>query len=255
MYESAESIELDEIDIRTSELEQWIGHTPFAVKRPNPETDEALANVRVTRPQTIEVVLSDGQARIRFEIRTSGLGVVTTEASLRYAAWIGLRYTGRRELADASRTVWQLRNFLSLAIGKPLTVLAVDGYRDDIVDKQGHRIPLQVLYPIAHNPEPPTRTVQPWEMLFTYAEACHRLPAVLGAWLAHHDLLEPVFALYFGTLYNPNLYLEQRFIAYEQAIETYDLRKRPTAKERDPAAHKALIKEIVAAVPAEHRKC
>jgi ApeA N-terminal domain 1 len=112
-----------------------------------------------------------------------------------------------------------------------------------------------VLYPIAHNPEPPTRTVQPWEMLFTYAEACHRLPAVLGAWLAHHDLLEPVFALYFGTLYNPNLYLEQRFIAYEQAIETYDLRKRPTAKERDPAAHKALIKEIVAAVPAEHRKC
>jgi hypothetical protein len=83
MYESAESIELDEIDIRTSELEQWIGHTPFAVKRPNPETDEALANVRVTRPQTIEVVLSDGQARIRFEIRTSGLGVVTTEASLR----------------------------------------------------------------------------------------------------------------------------------------------------------------------------
>jgi hypothetical protein len=91
-------------------------------------------------------------------------------------------------------------------------------------------------------------------MLFTFSEARDRLPDVLGAWVARHDLLEPVFALYFGTLYNPNLYLEQRFVAYAQAIETYDRRRRPSVKERDPAEHKALVSEIVDAVPAEHRK-
>jgi len=132
-------------------------------------------------------------------------------------------------------------------------VLAVDGYRDDVVDQAGKRIPLQVLYPVARNPEPSARGVKPWEMLFTFGEARDRIAEVLGAWLDHHDLLEPVFALYFGTLYNPSLYLEQRFTAYAQAIETYDRRRRPTAKERDPAEHKELIREILNAVPEQHR--
>jgi ApeA N-terminal domain 1 len=253
-FEAGEPIELDEIEIRTSELEQWVGHVPFPAQQVDADDDGALVTVRVTRPQTIEIPLANGQrAQLRFEIHTSGLGIVTTDASLRYAAWIGLRFAERRELAGATHAVQQLRNFLSLAVGRPLTVLAVDGYRDDVVDKAGRRIPLQVLYPVARNPEPSARGVQPREMLFTFGEARDRIAEVLGAWLDHHALLDPVFALYFGTLYNASLYLEQRFTAYAQAIETYDRRRRPKAKERDPAEHKELIREILDVVPEQHR--
>jgi hypothetical protein len=254
MFEAGEPIELDEIEIRTSEIEQWVGHVPFPAEKVNPQDDAALATVRVTRPQTIAIPLPNGErAQLRFEITTSGLGIVTTDANLRYAAWIGLRFAERRDLTEATRAAQQLRNFVSLAVGKPLTVLAVDGYRDDVVDQAGHRIPLQVLYPVARNPELSTRRVQRWEMLFTFDEARDRIAEVLGAWLDHHDLLDPVFALYFGTLYNPGLYLEQRFTAYAHAIETYDRRRRPKAKERDPAEHKELIREILNAVPKQHR--
>lgn len=182
--------------------------------------DTQLAMVGVTRPQTIEIPLANGdRAQLRFEIRTSGLGVITTDANLHYAAWFGLRFSERRELRDAIGIVHQLRNFLSLAVGKPLTVLAVDGYRDNVVDQRGHRQRLQELYEIARNPDPSGRAIQPHQMLFTFVEVRDRFAEALAAWFDHHELLEPVFALYFGTRYNPGVYLEQRFIAFSHAIE------------------------------------
>jgi hypothetical protein len=254
-FEPDAPIELNEIEVRTTELEQWVGHVPFPVEQSDPKNDAALATVAVTRPQSIEVPLANGDgAQLRFEIHTSGLGIISTDATLRYAAWIGVRFAQRRELAEAVRAVDQLRNFLSLAVGKPLTVLAVDGYRDDVVDEQGHRKPLQMLYSVARNPEPSDRSLQPRQMLFTFGEARDRFAEVLGAWFDHHELLEPVFALYFGTLYNQSLYLEQRFIALSQAIETYDRRRRPKAKERDATEHKDLIRVIVEAVPEQHQE-
>lgn len=253
-FEKDEQIELDEIEIRTTELEQWLGHVPFPVEF-DAEADMQLATVGVIRPQNIEIPLANGEcAQLRFEVRASGLGAITTDATLRYAAWIGLRFMKRRAFGDATRTVHQLRNFLSLAVGTPLTLLAVDGYHDDVVDHQGNRKPLQVLYSVARNPEPSARRIQRHQMLFTYDEVRDRFAEILSAWFDHHEILEPVFALYFGTLYNPGVYLEQRFIAFAQAIETYDRLRRPMARERGASEHKELIREILETTPEQHRK-
>jgi Apea-like HEPN/ApeA N-terminal domain 1 len=149
--------------------------------------------------------------------------------------------------------VWRLRNFLSLAIGKPLTVLAIDAYRDDIVDRAGNTVPLYLFYAVPHNPEQRLQPVNRWELLFDYPQVRDRLPEVLSRWLAHQDTYEPVFGLYFGTLYQQASYREQRFLAYAQAIETYDRLKRPGEKIRDAEEHRALIREIVDAVPEQHR--
>jgi hypothetical protein len=121
-----------------------------------------------------------------------------------------------------------------------------------VVDPDGDPIPLKVLYALARNPEPPLRRA-PREPLFRLPQVRNRLAQVLSEWLSHQDLYGPVFDLYFGTLYNPTSYREQRFLAHAQAIETYDRLKRPRAKEREPAEHQTLVKEIVEAVPAKTR--
>jgi len=248
MFDGAGPVAFDEVDIRTSELETWVGIVPFPVTL-NAARDGGT--ITFAHPPPMELPLASGEtATLRFQMHTAGIGNITTEATLRYAAWFGLQFADRRSLEDATRAVWRLRNFLSLAIGKPLTVLAVDAYCDDLVDPAGYRLPLHVFYALSRNPEPSSRGVNPRGLLFNLQQVRDRLPDVLNRWLAHQDLYEPVFGLYFGTLYDPSSYLEQRFLAYAQAIETYDRLKRPDAKERDPAEHKALITEIVEAVPA-----
>jgi hypothetical protein len=258
-----EGIEFDEIEVRTTELEKWIGHAPFPyeTKTTDGPVDglTELALVHLIRPENIEIPLNDGAiVTLKFALHTSGLGDLTTEATLVYHPWIGVRFSQPRDLEGATRAVWQVRNFLSLAIGKPLAILAVDGYPAPSEHADGDEDPeprerVEILYPVARNPDPPERGVFPWEILFTFGQTRGRLAEVLSAWFGQHELLEPVFALYFGTLYNPELYLEQRFLAFAQAIETYDRRRRPKVKERDRKQHKALVMEIVAAAPKQER--
>ena len=102
------------------------------------------------------------------------------------------------------------------------------------------------------NPEPTQRGTLPWEILFAFGCVRDYLGDVLAAWLARHDLYEPVFGLYFGTLYNPSTYREQRFLAFAQAIETYDRLKRPAATQRPKEEHQAMLEEIYVGAPDEH---
>jgi hypothetical protein len=249
-FGEGDPIEFNAVEIRASELEKWVGYTPFPVKR---HEERRGAVIDFALPDDMEFRLTNGdQATLKFEMRTDGLGVVTTEATLRFTAWLGLRFVERRDLAGVTSAVWRLRNFLSLALGRTQTILAVDAYRDDLVDRTGHRITLHLFYGIPFNPEPPKRGTLPWEILFTFGRVREHLGATLTAWLEHHDLYEPVFGLYFGTLYNPSTYREQRFLAYAQAIETYDRLKRPKARRRPKDEHKAMLAEIYAGVPVEH---
>jgi hypothetical protein len=230
-FGDGDPIEFNAVEMRASELEKWVGYTPFPAKR---HEERRGGVIDFALPDDMEFGLTNGdQATLKFEMRTDGLGVVTTEATLRFAAWLGLRFAERRDLAGVTSAVWRLRNFLSLALGRTQTILAVDAYRDDLADRTGHRITLHLFYGIPFNPEPPKR-------------------GTLTAWLEHHDLYEPVFGLYFGTLYNPSVYREQRFSAYAQAIETYDRLKRPKARKRPKAEHNAMLNEIYTGVPAEH---
>ena len=63
-------------------------------------------------------------------------------------------------------------------------------------------------------------------MLFTLPEASPDISRVMRHWFAKQARLRPVFNLFFGTRYHPDMYLEVRFLAYAQAIETYDYRRR-----------------------------
>ena len=249
-FGDGDPIELDAVEMRTSELEKWVDYTPFPARR---HEERSGGVIDVALPDDMEFTLGNGDhATLRFEMRTDGLGVVTTTATLRFAAWLGLRFVKRRDLAAAMSAVWRLRNFLSLALGRTQTVLAVKAYRDDLVDGAPHRMMLDLFYGVPFNPEPPQRGSLPWEILFTFGRVREHLGDVLTAWLDQQDLYEPVFGLYFGTLYNPSTYREQRFSAYAQAIETYDRLKRPKARQRPRAEHNAMLNEIYAGVPAEH---
>src|SRR6266508_4610302 len=59
--------------------------------------------------------------------------------------------------------------------------------------------------------------------------------------------------LYFGTLYNPNLYIDVRFLALAQALETYDFRRRDLT-DVPPAEHAQRLEEILAKTPERHRE-
>ena len=195
-FDDDEPIEFDHVAIRVSALETWLGLTPLSVE---PDATGKGGTIRYQFIEPMDFPLEGGEtATLRFSMTSDGFGPGMTEATIKNAAWLGLRFGERRPLEDATRAVWRLRNFLSLATGKPLSVLAVNAFRDDFVGRNDEIVEMSIYYPLAHNPDPSERRIQPWELLFGFPQVRDRLSDVLAKWLALQEPYEPVLGLFLG---------------------------------------------------------
>jgi hypothetical protein len=229
-----ERIGFDEIAIRASDLNSWTEISGFAAKfgmeKHADKGYDVFSNVeiRFEAPDDIEIALARGdRAFIRFSAPSEGIGSGTDHVALTQEAALHLRFSKRASLEQIFDRVGQIRNFLSLAVGRPVAILSVIGYQDDYVrGNTATLIPIELLWGIPHNPNPPTPARRPSQMLFTLSEANPTISSVTRIWFAKQARLQPVFNLFFGARYHPDMYLEVKFLSYAQAVETYDYRRR-----------------------------
>jgi hypothetical protein len=178
---------------------------------------------------TLEYPLTTGDAvRISFRFTTSGFARLPMSVSLTQTVGFGLRFrtpVGMRAIYDA---IYQLRNFLTVAVGRPIRVLDVRGIIDaDRVDAPAQRprrsAHLELLWRFA-NVDAPRRTLRDDEMLFTRLQTQDRLGDIFNAWWAKEPRLRPVFDLYFGTITSRVVAEHVHFLMFAQALETYHRR-------------------------------
>jgi hypothetical protein len=256
-----EQIRLDEIAIRLSDLDTWVAVSGFAGQMGLAQQEgtgfvtPTGIDVQFKPPPAISIPLDNGEeARLEFGFEHSENRPVTTEVKITQRVSLHLRRAQPSGLDDVYKSVGQLRNFFSLAVGRPQTVLSVAGFKDDLfVRKTAMRQRIEMLWQIPHNPEPSGSRLLPHEMLFTLPEAQPSISAVMRAWIARQELLRPVFNLYFGMLYHPDMYRDVHFLTYAQAIETYDFRRRD-ATDLPPDEHEKRLAAILESSPDEHRR-
>jgi len=250
-FGQGEKITFDEIAIRATDLNAWTRVSGFKTSLGFEELDDpgshAFTSIKVhyEAPDEIRIPLSGGEEiLIKFTAPAKGLwGGISDHVELTQEAALHLRFARKASLQDVLGRVSQIRNFLSLAVGRPVSVLSVSGFQDDY--KRGGTSslrPIELYWQIPYNPEPPDKARDSREMLFTLEEAQPEMSTVMRKWFLRQARLEPVFNLFFGTLYHPSLYLEVKFLAYAQAIETYDYRRRrkPSRKTFATRAHDVL---------------
>lgn len=233
-FADGEDIGFDEISIRASDLNNWTRVSGFdsgiGIEKHKEEDYLVFSNVgiRFDAPDDIDIALARGEsAFIRFSAQSQGIGPGTDHIALHQEAALHLRFAKRVGLYQVFDRVSQIRNFPSLAVGRPVAILSVTGYQDDHVrDKTETPLPIELLWEIPYNPDPPTRARHPREMLFTLPEATPEISIVMTSWFAKQVRLAPVFNLFFGVRHHPGMSLEVRFLAYAQAVETYDYRRR-----------------------------
>lgn len=241
LFAAGEEAVFDEIAISASDLNSWtekLGFTTSLKTEPLDDEDHRAligSEVRYEAPADIPIPLARGEeVFIRFTCQGSGLlGGRSDRIEMRQDAELHWRFARPVDLQGIFERVGQIRNFLSLAVGRPVSVTSVVGFQDSHThgDTDFPR-PIEIHWQIPHNPEPPEDRLHPREMLFTLAEADPDPSTLIKRWISRQDRLEPVFNLYFGTLYHPSLYLEVRFLAFAQALETFDIRRRRDRRRR-----------------------
>jgi hypothetical protein len=89
------------------------------------------------------------------------------------------------------------------------------------------------------------------EMLFSLQDLPGGFGPAVEKWLARAEILDPVYQLYLGTVYNPPMFLEQRFLNLVRALEAYH-RRTTTTLDLPEDEHEKRMESILRTVPEEH---
>lgn len=259
-YDEGEDVRFDELWLRYSDLDVWATTSGFAVNFASEGDEVTGIDIAYRPPAPIVIPIEGATLEVAFSWKLGNLAPVTTDVQVAQTAAFVVRPDEPIDLARSPDFVYQLRNFLGLAVGRPVAVEAVTGAHlppadaeaDPFTRLRPQKMNVEVLYRLAGLPED-GRNLHPLEMLFTLADTGPRIETVLQRWFARQEVLRPVFDLYFGAVYNRAAYVEHTFLSLVQALETYH-RRTSWRTDLPPDEHEERVKAILAAIPGEHQK-
>jgi hypothetical protein len=233
IYEPGSPVDFDEVRLRFTDLDTWATVSGFGHSM-NVAADNSLESVALQFRPPPEIVfdLEGGDnVRLSFDFKFSGPTIVMTTATITQSAWIGMQYAAPVEMPQIHETIKQLRNFLAFAVGRPVRLLTAFGVHypdedaepDPFTKQKPRRHQVEIVFHVA-NPESIENVLLTDDMLFTRASAGDRLGQVLNSWWTKEPLLQPVFDLYFATIFGSRVYGIHRFLSHAQALETYHRR-------------------------------
>ncbi|MBL7850103.1 MAG: hypothetical protein JNN04_04320 [Cyclobacteriaceae bacterium] len=136
-----------------------------------------------------------------------------------------------------------IKNFFSFCISVPITSDEIEFYEHSKSTLKKHGVKHQNRRDlILSDTRTYTKqtTLQNRVMLLDYETLKGQEGRLIQKWLELNVKYEPVFKLYFDTLYNPDLYKENAFLNYVSAIEIYHRIQNPEFDGRDDSYRREL---------------
>jgi hypothetical protein len=151
-----------------------------------------------------------------------------------------------QHLKEFIKYILIFQNFLTLAVGYPTYPISLKGWAKGKPDPY-----ITILY--CFNKKFSTREILhdwPVKILFTYKDISHKCHKILTNLLKKAEKLQPVFSLYFGTLYNPDLYMENKFLSLVSALESFHSRSNNFKDTYIPhEEYKGVLKQLIESIP------
>jgi hypothetical protein len=226
-FEKEEDIIFNSLSLNYSHLEEWMRITGFNFKL---ETD--LKNhltkheVSYSFPQKVEAKVD--KINISFDYDFTSSGDRIKEVNLKQTTFIKIEPHKPIHFNDYRRSMcYHIQNFLCLAIGRAVYPLIIKGKnkacKTNLSDGRIVYNDIFIFYSIKGLSDL-SKKIHPFDMLFSFGDISDDFEKYLRNWLAKSEILQPVYDLYFGTLYNSSMYLQHEFLSLIQAIESYHRR-------------------------------
>jgi len=222
-FQKSEDIKFRELSIRYSYLDEWVNISGFDIQYP----DKKVVVIKYKLPEPIQANIGeDYKVFIDFQATYPTHFIVQKEASIKQRTYVRIEHSAEKSLDEYWDIMRYIQNFLSLGITEPVYPLTITGITEankQIINGRPYNPPVEIYYCSEISKVP--KTLYPHDMLFTFKDISDRFEIFLKNWFKKANLLKPVYDLYFGTLYNPRMYLQQQFLSLIQAIEAYHRRK------------------------------
>lgn len=230
-----------------------MGTHGFAENTSNMFTDSASPNLQITYQTPERQALLSSEAGLELTLAFWPLLRVTPFLrTVRQDVCLDVRQPGNDTLEAFMRTTTRFEHFLTLATGALVRTGSIKAMvKADLADTADSAVIVDILYQPVRNAV--LHTPRPDEFLFSLRDIAGFEQDCFRNWFAKAKWLDPICALYFGTLYNPSQYLDFIFLALIQAVEAYHRCACPDS-DLPASEHEGRMKAILDAAPAEHRE-
>jgi hypothetical protein len=168
--------------------------------------------------------------------------------------FITITASEERHYKDYIKIMTYTRNFLTLAITKPVFPLIMNGF----ISKDGVISVVRILGKLSSSANDILASkLSCHEMFFTFHDISDKFELFIKNWFEKAKDMGTVYELYFGVLDNPNSYYpQQEFLSLIQSLESYcqkDINSELKKFERSEDEHSKILEEIMNHVPEDHQ--
>ncbi len=249
-YDKNESVTFNTLSFSVDCLDEWVGISGINT---NSDWESKTATIRYSLPENISYDLNNGmKLEICFSFTATGSSN-TTEAKITQRVYFKLISEDLRPLGDFTEIAYKLTNFLCFAIDTTVALKDLSATSKEIQrDSNGKQYPvsIKVFYPsIPFTEKVPDKS---WHrMLFTYGTIKSNAQVVFNNWLRAYEIMAPALSLYFSTKNGAQKYLDGKFLALAQGLETYH-RRTSDEKLMDSSEFDSLVSTISESCPEEY---
>lgn len=253
IYEANETISFHTASFSIEGINEWVGITGISVSYGK---DYRTATVSYAPQEEIILNLSDGfKLHINYGYSLPG-APCTTEAKITHNTYFKLSSDEAREFSEFRKVIHQITYLLCFAIDATVTISDVYTATNELTRSAGSgtTTPIQIK---TYYPSLPFSDKEPkidtHRMLFRFCDIRENAESIINNWLHAYSKIRPAIGLYFSAVSGAHSYLDGRFIALAQGLETYH-RRTSSETLMEESKFRKLVAKLLWLCPRENRR-
>lgn len=252
-YDDKEVVLFNEFRFSVEGIDEWVGLSGIKVEH---KFEERTTSITYMPPDEISLNLNNGmRLLITFSWTLPGFPH-QKEAKITQKTYFKLVSEKERPLDEFISTAYKIATLLCFAIDKTVCIEQVSATSNSISQDIGYgkQAPVSISIYYASLPYTENEPKIDWHrMLFRFGQIAEDAERIINNWLEAYDEIDPALNLYFATKTGAHKYLDGKFLALAQGLETYH-RRTSNEKLMGDVVFKELTEQLIMQCPEENRE-
>jgi hypothetical protein len=249
-WDEGEAVTFNTFSFSVDCLDQWINTSGIKVEN---DWDSNTATIKYALPEETVISLDNGiKLEICFAYTLPGFPNIT-EAKISQRAYFKLSSDQLLDLSVFITIAFKITNLMCFAMDEIVTLKKVKATSSEIqqeINGKNYPVPISIFYK-SHTFSEKVPTKNWHDMLFSFRAIKSDARQVFNNWINAYEDLAPALGLYFSTKTGAHKYLDGKFLALAQGLETYH-RRTSTETLMEKAPFEILVAEVLKGCPEDH---
>lgn len=219
-FQTPDDITFSSLKASFTNLENWLTIRPFSLEIPDNKENKDWKLVHKW-PTEFKAQLAELEISIESTHEFNTDGNLITDAIWKSKAFLQITPNNPKNFKWYLEMMHDLGNLFTLLIGETTFIKQVIALGDEVQVGPDKTIRENIELFFAQRKVRISKEVHPFEMILPFPRISEQIANVLSLWFTNACRLRTVYDLFFGTFYNPDMYLEFQFLSLMQALESF----------------------------------